>query len=87
MMSYDYGPYRQERSARVKLSPMQKALLLGVGGLLAHRGLVGVKRALIMSKVNKGALRALPSREKLKILKDMKLARPYERWAKKKVSA
>jgi len=80
-----YGPYAQE-SFIAQLSPLKKALLLGAGALLAHRAGIGIKRALITTKMRTGAMKALPREAKMRMLKEMGLSKPYENWAKKKMS-
>jgi len=82
--AYSYGPYAPQSSGS-SMPLGAKLLLAGAGGLLAHRGLVGAKRFLIMNKLKAGALKGLTRDQKVAMLKDMKLKKPYERWAQGKL--
>ena len=89
MSQYAYGPYAdsgQSNSLFSNLTTGQKVLTMLGGGLLAHRGAIGLKRLAIMSKMKKHALKGLRPTDQKKILKNMKLDPSYERWAQKKVS-
>ena len=90
MSQYSYGPYAdsgQSNSLFSNLSPGQKIVTLLGGGLLAHRGAIGLKRLSIMAKMKKLALKGLRPADKRAVLKNMKLDPSYEKWAKKKVGA
>ena len=77
--------YNQQRSSAPQLSGTSKALLAGIGALLGHRALVGVKRTVLLGKLRKAGFQSLHHGEKAALLRNMKIDPSYKKWLKKKI--